>query len=105
MIRGVELPHRSLSHRRFTMPKATLLQTWEFVKQHALPPDGLISFRGVSDRAMRAGITPQKFRLLATHGFLRVKVKTQGDSRVYYTINPAHPPVEQLAEYDRLKGW
>ena len=78
--------------------KATLVQTWEFVKRHALRPDGLISFHGVSDVAKLEGVTPQGFRKLRLLGFLTFDRHTQGGSRAYYTINPNHPPVERLTE-------
>lgn len=83
------------------MSKTTLVATWEFVKQHALQPDGLISFHGRREEAEQAGVTSQGFRKLFLLGFLRVVTKTDGGSKVYYTINPDHSPVEKLAEEDR----
>lgn len=83
------------------MEYATLVQTWEFAKQHAKPPDGLITYFGARELADAAGVTSQGLRKLALLGFLIVTSKSQGGGRVYYNINPNHPPVELLAEEDR----
>jgi hypothetical protein len=87
----------------FEMLEATLVQTWEFVKRHAKPPDGLFSVFGVSEEAKAAGVTSQGVRKLAQLGFLTVVTKSRGDGRVYYHTNPNHPPVERLAEEDSRK--